>query len=128
MKPFIKIILSFLIPIGFLVSQGSYCAFSSKDEITISIRKKPVSFPGSPQLPAYNPFYAELGNGNVLLGSTASYGVVDVCLTSTAGDYYTTVFDTADGSINIPISGLTGDYTLLITTASGVEYIGEFSI
>ncbi len=79
-------------------------------------------------MPAYNPFFAEFANGNVLLGSYTYYGIVDVSLTSTAGDDYSTVFDTADGTIIIPVSGYAGDYTLLITTASGLEYVGEFSI
>ena len=79
-------------------------------------------------MPVYVPFYAELENGYVLLGSYSNCGIVDVSLTSTAGDDYSTMFDTSDGTILIPISGLTGDYTLLITTLSGVEFIGEFSI
>ena len=82
----------------------------------------------SPRMPAYNPFFAEFANGNVLLGSYTYYGIVDVSLTSTAGDDYSTVFDTADRTIIIPVSGYAGDYTLLITTASGLEYVGEFSI
>lgn len=124
----LRILLSLLIPVGLILSQGSTMTIPSKDEITISIRKQPVSFPGAPQAPAYNPFYAELGSGNVLLGSYSNIGIVDVNITSTAGDDYSTVFDTSNGTIYIPISGLTGDYTLLITTLSGVEYIGEFSI
>ena len=79
-------------------------------------------------MPAYNPFYAELENGNVVLGSFSYYGTVEISLTSTAGDNYSTVFDTVDGTILIPISGNTGDYILLITTASGLEFIGEFSL
>lgn len=124
----LRIILSLLIPVGLILLQGSTMAFPSKDEITISIRKQPVSFPGAPQAPAYNPFYAELGAGNVLLGSYSNCGIVDVSLTSTAGDDYSTVFDTSNGTIYIPISGYTGDYVLLITTLAGVEYVGEFSI
>ena len=81
-----------------------------------------------PRTPDSIPFYAELESGYVLLGSFSSCGIVDVSLTSTAGDDYSTVFDTANGTIIIPVSGITGDYTLLITTASGMDYIGEFSI
>jgi len=128
MKSFIKIVLSLFIPVGFIVLQSSSAALSGKDEIVIPIRKKPVSLPGSPQMPVYNPFYAELESGYVLLGSFSSCGIVDVSLTSTAGDDYSTVFDTANGAIIIPISGYAGDYVLLITTPAGTEYIGEFSI
>lgn len=128
MKTLIQIVLSFVLPLGFIVSQSNSVVLSSKDGITISIRNKPVSLPGSPQMPAYNPFYAELGSGNVLLGSYSNIGIVDVNITSTAGDDYSTVFDTSNGTIDVPISGYTGDYVLLITTLAGVEYVGEFSI
>ena len=114
---------------GCFVSFNSYASFvRQSDGEEIKLSPKPATPNGSPHMPAFVPFYAELGNGNVLLGSYSNCGIVDVSLTSTAGDNYTTVFNTAVGTINIPISGLTGDYTLLITTASGVEYIGEFSI
>lgn len=113
------------------------CAFlstvyvSAKEEKTtdgIFIGVKETIPPGAPHMPAYNPFYAEMINGNVLLGCVSSYGVVDVNLTSTAGDDYSTVFDTSTATIIIPTSGNTGDYTLLITTSSGLEFIGEFSL
>lgn len=54
--------------------------------------------------------------------------MVTVSLTSTAGDNYSTTFDTEDGAILLPISGNTGSYTLQITTSSGTRYVGEFSI
>lgn len=55
-------------------------------------------------------------------------GSVSVNLVSTAGDYYTVAFDTEEGSLDIPISGNSGDYTLLLTTQSGIQFIGEFTI
>lgn len=118
-----------------IILEGCFASLSSQafdyrqsEEKDIKIVPMPIGSPGAPRVPAYNPFYAELESGYVLLGSLSSCGIVDVSLTSTAGDDYSTLFDTADGTIIIPVSGFTGDYTLLITTASGVEYIGEFSI
>ena len=101
---------------------------NQEDGPRIVISQIPAVPPGSPHMPAYNPFYAELINGNVLLGCVSSYGVVDVNLTSTAGDDYSTEFDTSTATIIIPTSGHYGDYTLLITTPSGLEFIGEFSL
>ena len=74
------------------------------------------------------PFYAEQDGYCLFLGSQSNVGVVDISLVSTAGDDYETDFDTADGSIVIPISGLPGYYLLTITTGSGAEYIGEFEL
>ena len=112
-------------PVSF-TSYASLIKQSDGEEIIIS--PKPANPQGSPHMPAFVPFYAELEDSYVLLGSYSNLGTVDVSLTSTAGDDYSTMFDTSDGTILIPISGLTGDYTLLITTLSGVEFIGEFSI
>ena len=58
----------------------------------------------------------------------SSYGVVSVTLVSTAGDYYATYFDTEDGLILIPISGITGHYTLTLVTEGGLVFEGEFEI
>lgn len=111
---------------------ASYYSYASlvkqSDGKGISINPRPIVPGGMPRTPETIPFFAELESGYVLLGSFSSCGIVDVNLTSTAGDDYSTVFDTANGSIIIPISGYTGDYVLLITTSSGTEYIGEFSI
>lgn len=101
-------------------------SLKQSDGKDIRIVQRPTIPSGAPRTPAYCPFYAELMEEGVLLGSFYFCGVVDVTLTSTAGDDYSTVFDTADGTIVIPISGSTGEYTLLITTASGLEFIGEF--
>lgn len=109
-----------------IVSFGKAMTIHDDEGTRILIRQIPPVSSNAPRLPIYNPFFAELVNGIVLLGSYSYYGVVDVTLTSTAGDDYSTVFDTADGTIVIPISGSPGEYTLLITTASGLEFIGEF--
>lgn len=107
---------------------GSAQEINQEDGPRIVVSQTPAVPPGSPRMPAYNPFYAEIINGNVLLGCVSSYGVVDVNLTSTAGDDYSTEFDTSTATIIIPTSGNSGDYTLLITTPSGLEFIGEFSL
>lgn len=83
---------------------------------------------GNPRGPVFNPFSAYLINNQVVLESSTSYGTVFVELTSTAGDNYSTVFDTSEGSIIIPISGFAGDYTLLLTDAFGAQFVGEFEI
>lgn len=74
------------------------------------------------------PFFAEYNAAlsAVMLGCNASVGDVTVTLTSTAGDWYQTVFDTSDGAILIPVSGDAGYYTLTIETAAHVVYEGEF--
>lgn len=86
--------------------------------------------PGAPRTPVVNPFIAELmdGSTSVLLGATDAIGTVSVQITSTAGDNYSTYFDTSDGSILLPISGITGYYTLTIVTPDGTRFVGEFTI
>lgn len=49
---------------------------------------------GDPRGPVFNPFTAYRLNSTVVLESDTSYGLINVTLVSTAGDYYTTVFDT----------------------------------
>ena len=83
---------------------------------------------GIPRGPVFNPFTAYRLNNTVVLESDTSYGTVNVVLVSTAGDYYTTVFDTDNGSILIPVGGNSGDYSLLITDLSGTQFIGTFTI
>ena len=100
----------------------------SKDSKTIIIVQKPTTPPEAPRMPAYNPFFAELMDGYVILGSSTVYGTVSVSLTSTAGDNYSTSFDTSDGAILLPISGDAGLYTLRITTSGGLQFVGEFTI
>lgn len=86
--------------------------------------------PGAPRTPVVNPFIAELmdSSTSVLLGATDSIGIVSVQITSTAGDDYSTYFDTSDGAILLPISGITGYYTLTIITPDGTRFVGEFTI
>ena len=86
--------------------------------------------PGAPRTPITNPFIAELMDGfnSVLLGSADDVGTVAVQITSTAGDNYSTYFDTSDGAILLPISGNTGYYSLIIVTPDGTQYVGEFTI
>lgn len=127
-KKLLKVSSCILFTGSVLFASGNAFAEGNSVRDSILIGVKETTPQGSPRLPAYIPFYAEQINVSVLLGSHSYYGTVDVSLTSTAGDDYSTVFDTADGTIQIPISGNTGDYTLLITTASGLEFIGEFSL
>ena len=127
MKKSVLLILSCIVLVGNVTLMSGQNSGSNDPEQIIIVQSSTIP-PGSPRMPAYNPFYAELENGNVVLGSSSYYGTVEVWLLSTAGDDYSTVFDTTDGTIIIPISGNMGDYTLLITTASGLEFIGEFCI
>lgn len=82
----------------------------------------------APRTPIYNPFYATLETTDVLLGCYCNYGTVSVSVVSTAGDYYSTGFDTEEGIIILPISGLSGHYTLTIVCAGGIVFGGEFDI
>ena len=96
--------------------------------IPVVIEPAPSTPNEDPRGPVFNPFTAYLYNNQVVLNCSTSYGDVDVTLVSTAGDNYSTVFDTADGFIIIPISGLTGEYTLLLTDSLGVHFTGEFEL
>ena len=127
MKKSVLLILSCIVLVGNVTLMSGQNSGSNDPEQIIIVQSSTIP-PGSPRMPAYNPFYAELENGNVVLGSFSYNGTVEISLTSTAGDNYSTVFDTVDGTILIPISGNTGDYILLITTAFGLEFIGEFSL
>ncbi len=94
----------------------------------IIIQQYPPNPGGNPRGPVFNPFTAYRMNNTVVLESDTSYGLVSITLVSTVGDYITTVFDTADGSILIPISGNAGNYTLLLTDSTGAQFIGTFEI
>ena len=120
-------ILSYIVLVGNATLTSGQNSGSDDPKQIIIVQSSTIP-PGSPRMPAYNPFYAELENGNVVLGSYSYCGTVEISLTSTVGDDYSTAFDTADGTIRIPISGNTGDYILLITMATGLEFIGEFSL
>ena len=103
-------------------------AYQQPGEDQIIIRQRPGELEDDPRGPVFNPFTAYLYNNQVVLNCSTSYGDVDVSLVSTAGDNYSTVFDTADGFIIIPISGLAGDYTLLLTDSLGIHFTGEFEL
>lgn len=95
---------------------------------TIIIVQRPDT-PGAPRTPVINPFLAELLEGcdSVLLEATDIVGTVYVQITSTAGDNYSTLFDTSEASIILPISGNAGYYTLTISYG-GIQFVGEFTI
>lgn len=101
---------------------------SQMDGVEIEITSKSSDLPNNPRGPVFNPFTAFLQNNNVILESDSSFGLVNVVLISTAGDYYTVVFDTEDVSIQIPVSGNSGYYCLCLTTESGMEFYGEFNM
>ena len=107
----------------FLFSKGT-----TQDATPIIIESESNQPEEEPRGPVFNPFSAYCLNNQVVLESSVSYGPVSVSLTSTAGDNYSTVFDTEDGFIIIPISGLSGDYTLSLVDATGQRFVGEFEI
>lgn len=111
-----------------LTSTTNLLSMGVKDGEAIVVNPVNTDVSGIPRGPVFNPFTAYRLNNTVVLESDTSYGVVNVILVSTAGDYYTTVFDTEDGSVLIPISGDSGDYSLLITDLSGAQFIGTFAI
>lgn len=123
----------FLLPILLASSSlsgisGEYHIPTVSENHPILIHPVPSEIPDAPRMPAYNPFFAELMNDYVILGAPSAIGTVSVSLTSTAGDNYSTCFDTSDGAILLPVSGNAGYYTLTIITADGTHYVGEFTI
>ena len=125
-KPLKGLIGATLAALSLVSIQEKVSALSISGETIIIIQRPPTS--EAPRTPVSNPFFAEVLDGYVLLGATIPCGTVSVSISSTAGDDYSTNFDTGDGTIVLPISGCTGYYTLLITTAAGYQFIGEFSI
>ncbi len=121
------LLLAIIAIMAFFPSQA-IASVSYDDNSTILIHQLPTDPIGAPRSPAFNPFTAYLNGNAVILNCSASFGNVAVTVVSTAGDNYTTVFDTEDGSIIISVSGLSGHYTLLLTTASGSQFVGEFEI
>ncbi len=124
---------SFIIGLAFsVILASSFPCFGgttskeAEDNTPIIIRQDSTELPGAPR--SNNPFFAELSNGYVILGASTSSGTVLVRITSTAGDDYSTYFNTSAGMILLPISGDPGDYLLSITTPDGIHYIGEFTI
>ena len=110
-----------------LFTAESSQAVSMQGHIIIIQKPDPEEDPRSP---IAIPFIAELmdGSNSVLLGATDTIGTVSVQIISTAGDNYSTYFDTSDGAILLPISGNAGYYTLTIITPDGTHYVGEFTI
>lgn len=101
----------------------------SKGQESIEIIIKDKISQSNPRSSTFNPFTAESFNTFVVLNSSNGYyGEVSLLISSTAGDNYTTTFNTNYGSILLPISGNTGFYTLTIQTESGLEFYGEFVI
>ena len=95
----------------------------------IVIQWEVPEFEEGPRTTVFIPFYAEyIFGGNVSLSSLDSIGTVVVEISSTAGDYYCTYFDTSDGSILLPVSGDPGYYLLRITVSSSVHYNGRFEL
>lgn len=130
MKQFINLVLSILLLMGTQIPglSGTISSVSQSGNHPIIIYQGPSGISDEPRSPVFNPFFAELMNGYVILGSTTPCGTVSVHISSTAGDDYSTNFDTSDVTIIIPISGNPGDYTLTITTPLGAHFIGEFTI
>lgn len=117
----------------FLTASLSFLSFGAEqlsvsfDGENIIIEQKPETPDGTPRSQAHNPFTAFLDDTDVeLYSADATYGTVGVYLFSTAGDLVSTYFDTATGSITIPISGLSGSYTIIITTSDGLVFEGRF--
>ena len=96
------------------------------DNQPIAIHPRPINQNTGPRSPIFNPFTAQLWDNYVVLYSNESCGDVAVTLTSTAGDFFTTNFDTEDGSIIIPISGNNGYYVLTLVTGGSLIFDGEF--
>lgn len=116
---------SFLCVPGSVSGTNSSYACSGND---ILIEQRPAIPVGAPRTPVSNPFYATQEASYILLGSYSDYGVVSVSVISTAGDYFFTDFDTEGGTIILPISGLSGHYTLTIVCAGGIVFGGEFDL
>lgn len=98
------------------------------DQIPILYKPDSFELPDTPRSPVYNPFYAFQDDCSVILGCLSPYGDVSVTLESSAGDDYYTIFDTEGGQIIIPISGMSGHYTLTIVCAGGIVFGGEFDL
>ena len=113
-----------LLLVGGMAITNSAWAFTAED--VIPILQRPDTSNDAPRSAV--PFFAEYNETQsaVMLGCNDSMGDVTVTLESTAGDWYQTEFDTSDGAILVPASGLTGHYVLTIETADHTVYEGEF--
>ena len=103
-------------------------AMIDPDGVTIILQPKDNEIHDAPRtiIPFFAVYYESLST--VMLGCNDSIGDVTVTLESTAGDWYQTVFDTSDGAILVPASGLSGYYVLTIETADHTVYEGEFNL
>lgn len=128
----IHIILSAIMSMVVATFAGAYAPKQSDAEQqgeVLTIRQRPVNSPNTPRTSAYNPFYAELEDSCVYVSAIDDfYGMVDLVLTSTAGDYYNTIFDTGNGLICIPFSGDEGQYTITLETLCGLVFEGVFEL
>lgn len=127
-------ILTLLCTTGFLVISGTGFSASlhmttamNEDEPEIIVLQPEIGSPDdAPRGPIFNPFTAYLQNNQVVLESSENCGLVAVEITSTTGFYSSTVFDTEDGSVIIPIDGQAGNYNVCLTTPSGLIFFGMF--
>lgn len=120
-------ILLLIVLLPSFITQGMSQELSGKDGPVIEISRDTLKY-GPPRAPRDCPFFAEYETGNVLLGSTSSIGIVTVEVSSTAGDYYVSFFDTFDREILLPVSGNPGYYLLRIAVSSNEHYIGHFEL
>lgn len=66
---------------------------------------------------------------SVCMTFSQNLGVLDITITNlTDGTYADYEVDSSLGSAILPISGNEGIYNILITTAGGIQYGGEFEI
>ncbi len=107
---------------------ASYGAKQTPGGTPIIVSPEDPDLPDAPRGPVYNPFTAYLLNNQVVLESSENCGLVTVEITSTTGFYFSTVFDTEDGFIVMPVSGNVGSYTLTLTMSSGDVFTGIFTI
>lgn len=118
-----------LLLIGSLFSTLSGKPTALYQEVDVIIIDVSTQNPGgAPRGPAFNPFTAYRQGNTVVLNCSVEYGVFEITLLSTAGDNITTVFHTENESMVIPVSGLPGDYFLLLTGESGYRFSGAFAI
>lgn len=128
MKVFLKTVVSFLAGLLLFFTASSNAKWTSVQDDPIVIQWDVPEFEEGPRTTVFIPFYAEYLSGNISLYSSNSIGTVAVEISSTAGDYYCTYFDTSDGSILLPVSGDPGYYLLRITVTSNVHYMGRFEL
>lgn len=84
--------------------------------------------PDFPRSPLLHPFIVYHQGESVYFVSTSTCGEVTLVLTSTGGDYYSTLYTEDQGTIIIPLSGNERVYTLVVVMESGMELEGKFKI